>query len=65
MAIEKAKAFLGELAKDEELRKKFSGFTLDELKQAAQELKGSGELSDEDLDNAAGGIISAINVDIS
>ena len=65
MAIERAKAFLGELAKDEELRKKFSGFTLDELKQAAQELKGSGELSDEDLDNAAGGIISAINVDIS
>ncbi len=62
MAIDKAKAFLLELSKDEELRKKFSGFTLDELKQAAKELKESGELSDEDLDNAAGGMISGIDI---
>jgi predicted nucleic acid-binding protein len=62
MAIDKAKAFLLELSKDEELRNKFSGFTLDELKQAAKELKESGELSDEDLDNAAGGMISGIDI---
>ena len=64
MAVEKAKGFLKELAKDAELRKKFSGFTLEELKDAAKELKEGGELSDMDLDNVAGGMISAFDVDV-
>jgi len=64
MAVEKAKGFLKELAKNSELRKKFSGFTLEELKVAAKELKESGELSDKDLDNVAGGMISAIDFDV-
>jgi hypothetical protein len=63
MAINKAKKFLNELLNDEELQKKFSGFTLDELKKAAAEMKKSGELSDDDLDKIAGGSIS-INIDI-
>lgn len=64
MAVEKAKGFLKELAKNAELRKKFSGFTLEELKDAAKELKESGELSDKELDNVAGGMISAIDIDV-
>jgi len=64
MAIEKAKGFLKELVKDDELRRKFSGFTLEELKKAAKELKDSGELSDKDLDNVAGGMISVLDFDI-
>ncbi|MBA7513811.1 hypothetical protein ES705_05829 [subsurface metagenome] len=64
MAIEKAKGFLKELVKNAELRKKFSGFTLEELKDAAKELKESGELSDKDLDNVAGGMISAFDIGV-
>jgi len=64
MAIEKAKGFLRELVKNAELRKKFSGFTLEELKDAAKELKESGELSDKDLDNVAGGMISAFDIGV-
>jgi len=63
MAIDKAKNFLKELLKDEKLQKKFSGFTLDELKKAAAEMKSCGELCDDDLDKIAGGSIT-LHVDI-
>ena len=50
MSIENAKKFLQQLSTDKELQKKMSGFTLDELKSAAQDRKKSGKLSDSDLD---------------
>jgi hypothetical protein len=55
MALDKAKAFLKELAKDKALQTKMAGFTLEELKQAGEEMKKKGELSDKDLSNIAGG----------
>ncbi len=55
MSVEKAKKFLGELAKNKAMQEKFSGFTLEELKKAAESMKASGELSESDLDNVAGG----------
>ncbi len=56
MSIEKAKGFVEILKADPELQKKLSGFTLDELKQVMEDMKKSGELSDTDLDNVAGGV---------
>ncbi len=56
MSLEKAKGFVEILKVDPELQKKLSGFTLDELKQVMDDMKKSGELSDTDLDNVAGGV---------
>ena len=55
MSIDNAKKFLSQLSKDAALQKIMSGFTLDELKSAAQDMKKSGKLSDSDLDAVAGG----------
>ena len=64
MSVEKAKTFLETLVKDKELQEKFSGFTLDELKQAAGEIQKSGELSDSDLDDVAGGLFATLVLSI-
>jgi bacteriocin-like protein len=55
MSIDKARDFLKYLAQDKELQKKFSGFNMEELKKASQEMKGNCELSEEDLTNISGG----------
>lgn len=55
MAIENAKQFLKFVYENPELKKRMVGFSMDELKQAAMETKGSGPLSDDDLDTIAGG----------
>ena len=65
MSLEKAKTFLEKLAQDKALQEKFSGFTLDELKQAAADMQKSGELSEGDLDNVAGGLAVGIVVAVT
>lgn len=55
MAIKKAKEFLAFVNANEEVKKAMAGFTMEELKQVALELKGDGPLSDDDLDSIAGG----------
>lgn len=60
MSVEKAKKFISTLKADTELQKKMSGFNLDELKEAATAMKDSGEITDSDLENVAGGVKSTI-----
>jgi hypothetical protein len=55
MSVERAAEFLKAISADEKWRKLASGWNLDELKQAAGELKASGVLSDAELEGAAGG----------
>ena len=51
MAKEKAHSFLEHLMKNPDLLEKMKGFSVEELKEAAQEKKKSGELSDESAES--------------
>jgi len=55
MSVEKATEFLKAVSKDEKLRVLATGWTIDDLKAAAEKLKATGELSDADLDKLAVG----------
>jgi hypothetical protein len=55
MSVEKAKEFLQAVSQDPKLQKLATGWTAEDLKAAATQMKGSGELSESDLDNVAGG----------
>ena len=55
MTIEKAKNFLKFVGDNEEVKAKMAGFSMEELQQAAIEIKGNNPLSDDDLDSIAGG----------
>ncbi|OGV47994.1 MAG: hypothetical protein A2017_02525 [Lentisphaerae bacterium GWF2_44_16] len=54
MSKEKALEFLKFMETNKEIQEKMSGFTPEELDEAANEI--SGELSDSELSSAAGGI---------
>lgn len=55
MSKDKAKEFIKALGADKKLKEKFSGFTFEELKAAAKELKGKVNLDDKELDSISGG----------
>lgn len=55
MSKKKAKEFLKMIQNDAELKKKFAGFTLNELSEAAKELKSSRILKETELAKVSGG----------
>jgi hypothetical protein len=49
MSKEKAKEFIKYLRDNQHVTEKMKGFTLDELKEAADDLKKDGTITDEDM----------------